>query len=65
VKLPVRGKPWEVSYVTGRRGRTAANRCALLRRWFELMLENREDLAVLMIAEQGKPVRRAVEEIQK
>jgi succinate-semialdehyde dehydrogenase/glutarate-semialdehyde dehydrogenase len=35
------------------RGRPAAERSALLRRWFELILENQEDLAVLMTAEQG------------
>ncbi|MCL3881200.1 NAD-dependent succinate-semialdehyde dehydrogenase [Marivita sp. GX14005] len=31
-------------------------RTAILRRWFELMLENREDLARIMTAEQGKPI---------
>ncbi|MBU0574770.1 MAG: NADP-dependent succinate-semialdehyde dehydrogenase [Proteobacteria bacterium] len=38
------------------RGRTAAERSAFLRRWFELMLEHQEDLAILMTAEQGKPM---------
>ena len=38
------------------RGRPASERSALLRRWFELILENQEDLAVLMTAEQGKPL---------
>jgi succinate-semialdehyde dehydrogenase/glutarate-semialdehyde dehydrogenase len=38
------------------RARTAAERSAHLRRWFELMLENQEDLAILMTAEQGKPL---------
>jgi succinate-semialdehyde dehydrogenase/glutarate-semialdehyde dehydrogenase len=38
------------------RGRTAADRSALLRRWFEIILEHQEDLAVLMTAEQGKPM---------
>jgi succinate-semialdehyde dehydrogenase/glutarate-semialdehyde dehydrogenase len=38
------------------RSRTAADRSAHLRRWFELMLENQEDLAILMTAEQGKPL---------
>ncbi len=38
------------------RRKTAGERSALLRRWFELMLENREDLARLMTAEQGKPL---------
>jgi len=35
---------------------TAGQRAGLLRRWFELMLAAREDLAVLMTAEQGKPL---------
>ncbi len=38
------------------RKRTAAERGAILRRWFGLMLENQEDLAVLMTVEQGKPL---------
>ena len=36
--------------------RTAKQRANLLRRWFDLMLANQEDLAVLMTAEQGKPL---------
>jgi len=38
------------------RARTAAERSRLLRRWFDLLLENQEDLAILMTAEQGKPL---------
>jgi succinate-semialdehyde dehydrogenase/glutarate-semialdehyde dehydrogenase len=38
------------------RGRLAAERSALMRRWHDLILENREDLARLMTAEQGKPI---------
>jgi len=38
------------------RARTAAERSQILRRWYELMLENKEDLAILMTAEQGKPL---------
>jgi succinate-semialdehyde dehydrogenase/glutarate-semialdehyde dehydrogenase len=45
------------------RARTAQQRCALIRRWFELMLEHQEDLAVLMTAEQGKPLAEARGEI--
>ena len=37
------------------RARTAKERAAVLRRWFELILANQEDLATLMTAEQGKP----------
>jgi succinate-semialdehyde dehydrogenase/glutarate-semialdehyde dehydrogenase len=38
------------------REKTAAERGAILRRWYELMLENKEDLAKLMTLEQGKPI---------
>lgn len=31
-------------------------RCVALRRWFELIVENTEDLALLMTLEQGKPL---------
>ena len=36
--------------------RTAKERAAILRRWFELLMENQEDLARLMTLEQGKPL---------
>ena len=36
--------------------RTARERAAILRRWYELMMANQEDLATLMTAEQGKPL---------
>jgi len=36
------------------RARTAKQRAAILRRWFELIMENQEDLAILMTREQGK-----------
>ena len=35
---------------------TAKERAAVLRRWFELIIENTEDLAQLMTAECGKPI---------
>ena len=38
------------------RGKTAKDRAAILRRWFELLMQNQEDLAVLMTSEQGKPL---------
>jgi succinate-semialdehyde dehydrogenase/glutarate-semialdehyde dehydrogenase len=38
------------------RAKTAQERFTILRRWFELMMANREDLAKLMTAEQGKPL---------
>jgi succinate-semialdehyde dehydrogenase/glutarate-semialdehyde dehydrogenase len=38
------------------RAKTAKERAALLRRWFDLMLANQDDLAKIMTAEQGKPL---------
>ncbi|MDX1459781.1 MAG: NAD-dependent succinate-semialdehyde dehydrogenase [Xanthomonadales bacterium] len=38
------------------RSKTAKERASLLRRWYELMLEHKDDLARLMTAEQGKPL---------
>lgn len=34
----------------------AKTRCDILERWYNLVLENVEDLALLMTAEQGKPL---------
>lgn len=45
------------------RARTAKERALILRRWFDLMMENQEDLAVLMTAEQGKPLAESKSEI--
>lgn len=45
------------------RARTAAERSVIIRRWFELLLENQDDLATLMTAEQGKPLAEARGEI--
>ena len=42
----------------------AKERSRLLRRWYELMIENRDDLALIMTAEQGKPLTEAVGEIE-
>ena len=38
------------------RTKTAKERAAVMRRWFELMMANQEDLAHLMTTEQGKPL---------
>ena len=38
------------------RRKTAKERAAILRRWYELMMENADDLALLMTLEQGKPL---------
>jgi succinate-semialdehyde dehydrogenase/glutarate-semialdehyde dehydrogenase len=43
--------------------RTAKDRSVILRRWFDLILANQEDLAVLMTAEQGKPLAESKGEI--
>ena len=36
------------------RAKTAKERAAVLRKWYDLIIENKEDLAVLMTSEQGK-----------
>lgn len=41
----------------------AKDRSRLLRRWYELMIEHRDDLALIMTAEQGKPLAEAAGEI--
>jgi succinate-semialdehyde dehydrogenase/glutarate-semialdehyde dehydrogenase len=38
------------------RARTGKERAVILRRWFELIMANQEDLAQIMTAEQGKPL---------
>jgi succinate-semialdehyde dehydrogenase/glutarate-semialdehyde dehydrogenase len=43
--------------------RTAKDRAGLMRRWFDLMLANQDDLAILMTAEQGKPLAESKGEI--
>jgi len=40
----------------GWRRKTAKERAAVLRKWFDLVMAAQEDLAVLMTAEQGKPM---------
>ncbi|EQB0891303.1 succinate-semialdehyde dehydrogenase [Raoultella ornithinolytica] len=42
---------------------TAKERAAILRRWFDLMMANQDDLARLMTQEQGKPLAEAKGEI--
>ena len=43
--------------------RTGKERASILRRWFDLMMENSEDLAKILTAEQGKPLAEANGEI--
>jgi len=45
------------------RAQTAKERAALLMRWYDLMLENQDDLAMIMTLEQGKPLAEARGEI--
>ncbi|WP_433692222.1 NAD-dependent succinate-semialdehyde dehydrogenase [Herbaspirillum seropedicae] len=47
----------------GWRARTAKERATLLRRWHALLMESQADLALLMTAEQGKPLAEASGEI--
>ena len=41
-------KPWAA--------RTGKDRAKVLRKWYDLMMEHQEDLAIIMTAEQGKPL---------
>ncbi len=45
------------------RAKTAKERSLILRRWYDLILENADDLAVLMTTEQGKPLSEAHGEV--
>ena len=45
------------------RGKTAKERSIILRKWFDLLMANQEDLARIMTAEQGKPFAEAKGEI--
>lgn len=43
--------------------KTAKERSIILRRWFDLIIENQDDLATLMTREQGKPLAEAKGEV--
>ena len=45
------------------RAMTAKQRSILLRKWYELMLQNADDLALILTTEQGKPIAEAKGEI--
>ena len=45
------------------RAKTGKERSAVMRKWFNLMMENQEDLAKLMTLEQGKPFSESMGEI--
>lgn len=42
---------------------SAHERCAIMKRWFTLIMENQDDLAVIMTSEQGKPLAEAQGEV--
>ncbi|KRP60638.1 NAD-dependent succinate-semialdehyde dehydrogenase [Pseudomonas orientalis] len=46
------------------RARPAAERAALLERWYQAMLDNLDDLALIMTFEQGKPLNEAKGEVR-
>ena len=48
-------KPWS--------RRLAKERSGILRRWFDLLIANRDDLALILTSEQGKPLAEALGEI--
>ena len=45
------------------RAKTAKERADILRFWFDLIIQNQEDLAIIMTAEQGKPLEESRSEI--
>ncbi|WP_414695395.1 aldehyde dehydrogenase family protein, partial [Paraburkholderia sp.] len=45
------------------RAKTGKERAAILRRWFDLVIEHADDLAAIMTAEQGKPLGEARGEV--
>lgn len=44
--------------------RTSKERAAILRKWFDLIIANKQDLATILTMEQGKPLAEAVGEIE-
>ena len=45
------------------RQRSAKDRAQVLRRWFDLMMANQDDLALILTSEQGKPLAEAKGEV--
>ncbi|TCT11734.1 succinate semialdehyde dehydrogenase [Tepidamorphus gemmatus] len=43
--------------------RTGKERAKILRRWFDLIIENKDDIAMIMTSEQGKPLAEAAGEV--
>lgn len=46
------------------KSKTARQRSNLLRKWFDLMIENKEDLGYILTLEQGKPLKEAIGEVE-
>ena len=59
------GRAVDAAYVaqTAWRAKTGKQRAAVLRRLYELVMENQEDLALILTTEQGKPLAEARSEI--
>ncbi|MCR4265021.1 aldehyde dehydrogenase family protein [Nitratireductor sp. ZSWI3] len=53
-----------VAAFRGWAGQSAFARADLLKRWFQLIMKHQEDLASILTAEQGKPLRKARAEIE-
>ncbi|MEQ8697837.1 MAG: NAD-dependent succinate-semialdehyde dehydrogenase [Bauldia litoralis] len=47
----------------GWRRRSAKERAGILRKWFDLVMANQDDLAAIMVSEQGKPLAEASGEV--
>lgn len=45
------------------KAKTAKERAVILKKWFDLMVEAKEDLGLLMTVEQGKPLKEAMGEV--
>ncbi|MCH2546970.1 MAG: NAD-dependent succinate-semialdehyde dehydrogenase [Alphaproteobacteria bacterium] len=46
------------------RSKTGEERGAILRKWYELLLKNKNDLAIIMSSEQGKPLSESLGEVE-
>ena len=59
---PIFGTGLGPAYSSGFKALTGKERASLLRRWFDLILKHKADLAVIMTMEQGKPLTEALAE---
>lgn len=70
-KVPSFGAPMAVEAVEAAAAafgpwskRLAKDRSAVLRKWFDLIIENKSDLAAIITSEQGKPLAEALGEVE-